>query len=96
MIIWSSTASNQLIGLDQYLQERDPAAANRVILRIASAINGLEQFPEIGRLGRIDGTRELVISETPYLAMYRVRKGNVYILALMHGAQQWPQKAPRV
>jgi toxin ParE1/3/4 len=44
----------------------------------------------MGRPGRVISTRELVVSGTPYIVAYRVREGVVEILAVIHGAQQWP------
>ena len=46
----------------------------------------------MGRPGRIEGTRELVISRTPYIAAYRIAGDTVRILRLLHGAQQWPDE----
>ena len=48
--------------------------------------------PHMGRLGRVKGTRELVVSDTPYVIAYRVETGPVVILRLLHGAQKWPSK----
>ena len=50
------------------------------------------RFPEMGHPGRIDGTRELVISNTPYIAAYRIADNSVRILRVLHGAQQWPDE----
>jgi toxin ParE1/3/4 len=49
------------------------------------------QFPESGRPGRIEETRELVILRTPYIAAYRITGDTVRILRVLHGAQQWPE-----
>jgi plasmid stabilization system protein ParE len=48
----------------------------------------------MGRPGRIEGTRELVISRTPYIAAYRIGGDTVRILRVLHGAQQWPGEMP--
>jgi toxin ParE1/3/4 len=48
----------------------------------------------MGRPGRIDGTRELVINSTPYIAAYRIEGETVRILRVLHGAQQWPDEMP--
>jgi toxin ParE1/3/4 len=48
--------------------------------------------PGIGRPGRIEGTRELVIHRTPYIAAYRISGNTVRVLRLLHGAQQWPEE----
>ncbi|WP_310889386.1 type II toxin-antitoxin system RelE/ParE family toxin [Delftia sp. UME58] len=50
------------------------------------------QFPELGRLGRIEDTRELVISQTSYVVPYRVYGNVVRILRVLHCAQQWPDE----
>jgi hypothetical protein len=44
--------------------------------------------------GRIDGTRELVIPRTPYVAAYLVDADTVRILRVLHGAQMWPDEFP--
>jgi plasmid stabilization system protein ParE len=44
-----------------------------------------------GRPGRVPGTRELVISDTPFIAAYAIEKARIVILAVYHGAQQWPE-----
>jgi plasmid stabilization system protein ParE len=57
-------------------------------------LDNLKRFPELGRPGRIEGTHELVISRTPYIAAYRIAGDTVCILRLLHGAQQWPDDMP--
>jgi plasmid stabilization system protein ParE len=49
------------------------------------------RFPELGRPGRVDGTHELVIQRTPYIAAYRIAGNTAFILRVMHGAQVWPE-----
>ncbi len=44
----------------------------------------------MGRPGRVLGTRELVVSETPYVIPYRVRQDRLELLAVFHGRQKWP------
>jgi plasmid stabilization system protein ParE len=54
----------------------------------------LLDFPASGRVGRIAGTRELVINGTPYVAAYAVTDTTVRILRVLHGAQEWPESVP--
>jgi toxin ParE1/3/4 len=72
----------------------DPAAAPRVIERIRIAVERLQQFPMIGRPGRVDGTRELIIPGTPYIVPYRVKDDAVQIITVLHSAQRWPDRFP--
>ncbi len=46
----------------------------------------------MGRLGRVSGTRELVIPETPFILPYRIQDNRIEILAVLHGAQQWDDR----
>lgn len=62
--------------------------------RIAEAARRLIDFPQSGRPGRVDGTRELVIARTSYVAPYLVDGNVVRILRVIHGARIWPVEIP--
>ena len=47
-------------------------------------------FPNRGRAGKKEGTRELVMAPLPYIVVYTVREDVVYVVRILHGAQQWP------
>lgn len=81
-----------LIEIGEYLQRENPAAALRIIRRIQSASRALGEFPYAGRKGRVDGTRELVVTGTPYIVPYRVTGQAVEILRVYHGAMRWPDR----
>ena len=90
-ILWLSDARQDLKNLFLYILERNPAAARRIRGRIYLAVQGLADSPNIGRPGRVFGTRELVISQTSYIVAYRVRNDTVEILRVIHGARDWEQ-----
>lgn len=69
----------------------NPSAASSVVQRIRDAIDGLLQFPERGRPGRIEGTRELVVPRTPFILPYRIAGDAIDILAIMHAKRAWPE-----
>nr|HAQ92871.1 type II toxin-antitoxin system mRNA interferase toxin, RelE/StbE family [Afipia sp.] len=73
----------------------NPRAAIAVDERIATAARRLVDFPESGRPGRVAGTRELVITGTPYVAAYAVTAETIRILRVLHGAQRWPDELPQ-
>jgi toxin ParE1/3/4 len=73
-----------------FIEQDDPRAAIAVDERIATQVLLLMQFPEGGRPGRIEGTRELVIRRTPYIVAYRIERDGVRILRVLHSAQMWP------
>jgi addiction module RelE/StbE family toxin len=88
---WSLFAQADRDAIFDYIETDGSQAAITVDDRIRVQVEGLMQFPESGRPGRIEGTRELVILRTPYIAAYRITGDTVRILRVLHGAQQWPQ-----
>jgi addiction module RelE/StbE family toxin len=88
---WDPKALARLEAEGDYIAQDSPVAAGRVITRIMNAVDDLAAHPLKGRQGRVMGTRELVIPRTSYIVVYRVRGQWVEILALQHGAQQWPE-----
>jgi len=92
MIVWTEQATRQLDQAHDYIAlSNSEKVAAQVSLRIVTLIQQLATFPMSGRPGRIPGTRELVISNSPFIAAYRTEHGSVTIFAIYHGAQQWPQ-----
>ncbi len=89
---WLRTAINNLDALAEYISRDNPAAAERTVVAIRSAVENLEQFPSSGRPGRISGTRELVVSGTPYIVPYRVRGDIVQLIRVFHAARKWPNR----
>lgn len=87
---WSAAASADMDGLARYISIDNPAAAVAVVTDIRARADGLDEFPEMGRRGRLRGTRELVVTGSPYLLIYRVETEMVRILRVLHGAQRWP------
>ena len=45
--------------------------------------------PISGRPGRKPGTRELVISKTPFIAVFRIKGQTIEIMRLLHSSQNW-------
>jgi toxin ParE1/3/4 len=92
-LIWSPESIHDLISLRAYISEADPAAAKRVALRILSSVEHLlAENPKLGRPGRVPGTRELVIGDTPYIIPYRVRGTTLEIVRVYHSARRWPER----
>jgi len=92
-IEWTERAIQDLrAAYDYWAEERSAAAAERMLETIFSAVEILESYPSAGRRGRVTGTRELVVLRTPFLIPYRVQRGTIQILALLHGARKWPDR----
>ena len=89
-IRWTVVAADDLKLVYEYLSERAPTRADAIVDRILAGIDVLEQYPSLGRHGRLDGTRELVITGTPFIVFYRLQKSQVEILGILHAARKWP------
>lgn len=90
-IRWTDEAIDDLRSLHAFIAKDNPAAAQKVVLTIVEAVETLlPDNPQIGRPGRVNGTRELVISGTPYIVPYRLKAGIIQVLRVYHGARRWP------
>jgi len=45
----------------------------------------------LGRDGRVEGTRELVVSGLPYIVVYRITGSDVHIVGIQHTSRLWPE-----
>lgn len=89
-ILWSRDAGRDRDRIFDHIAPDNFSAAVSNDEKIAAIEGQLMRFPLSGRLGRVPGTRELVIHHTPYIAVYAVDDSVVRVLRVIHGAQQWP------
>ena len=87
-VVWTPAALSDVLAIEAYLAAFNPAAARRLAVESVVAADSLATFPERGRLGLEEGTRELV-AVRPYLLVYRTEAdgGLVSILRVLHGAR---------
>ncbi len=90
MVTWSPRARRARSAAIDYIALDNLQAALSQIDAIQQQVRILADHPEIGRPGRVAGTRELVISRTPFILVYRIDEAAVRILHFLHGARQWP------
>ena len=90
-IVWTRRAGASLDREWTYIARDDPKAARRVAARIIEATQRLTEQPNMGRPGRVPGTRELVVPGTPYIVPYRLEGGTVQILHVLHATRKWPE-----
>jgi addiction module RelE/StbE family toxin len=92
VIKWTEQATQQLDQAHDYMTlSNSEEVAARITTQIATNVQQLAAFPMSGRAGRVPGTRELVISNTPFIAAYAIEKTDIVALAVYHGAQHWPE-----
>jgi toxin ParE1/3/4 len=87
---WLRAARANLIAVSEYIAQDNHEAAAETVSAIVQAVEILKRFPALGRPGRISGTRELVVSGTPYIVPHRVRGDVVQLIRVFHAARKWP------
>ena len=91
-INWTEQALRDLEHIRMYyVVQGSPDAAAAVLAAIVAAAEAIGEMPQRGRSGRVAGTRELVVSRTPFIIAYRPSSPRLDILAVIHGARMWPE-----
>jgi len=91
-VSWLRTALRNLDEEATYIAADDAAAARLVVERVLNAVAQLATQPDLGRPGRVPGTRELGVLNTRYLIPYRVRGTEVQILRVFHTSRRPPKQ----
>jgi toxin ParE1/3/4 len=91
-IVWAPEARRQVHEIYHYIALDNPQAADRMVTRLVAAVEKLAHFPHLGRPGR-EGARELVVTGTKYIVIYKVERQEIRIGTVLHGAQRGRVKA---
>jgi toxin ParE1/3/4 len=91
-IRWTEGASKNLDEIENYIGQDNTRAAVKTALQVINSINQLSRYPAIGRAGRIEGTRELIVPDTPFIVPYRVKNKTIEILRIFHHSRKWPKR----
>lgn len=86
---WTPGALRDLDDAGDYIAQDNFQAAKEMAQSVQDAVKYLEIHPALGRPGRLHGTRELVVSGTPFIVVYRVRLDVIQILRVLHHARKW-------
>ncbi|MBL8551110.1 MAG: type II toxin-antitoxin system RelE/ParE family toxin [Hyphomonadaceae bacterium] len=92
---WSRRALADLARMNAYLADRNPAAARRVEARIRKRVNELQDFPLSCPRSGIGQTRQLVVTRTPHIVLYKVEGDLLSVDAVFHAAQDRRQSLRR-
>lgn len=91
-IEWISRAIHAVELHYVYILQGNPVAAEAFVERVSSAVNQLRDFPYLGRMGRVPGTREMVIPDYSVVVVYRLMHQRIEILHVLHTSRRWPEK----
>lgn len=89
---WLRRALQNLDAEATYIAQNSPQNAAACVAHLLASAEMLAAHPQMGRPGRVPGTRELVVTRFPYILPYRVREQAVEILRVFHTARKWPQR----
>ena len=92
-LVWTSQASFDRKEIREYIAQDNPAAAVALDALISEKAARLIDHPDLGRPGRVAGTREL-IAHRNYILIYDITQGQdlVRVLRVLHAARQWPAR----
>ena len=90
-VVWLNEALEDLIAIGNYIAQENAEATYKVLTKIKTTADNLSLHPEMGRLGRVRGTREMLVSDLPYILVYQITPKDIRILAVMHTSRKWPQ-----
>jgi toxin ParE1/3/4 len=90
-VIWSNTAVGHLEQILDFQQGVISGGSITARRRILEAVRRVGQMPKSGRVGRIDGTREVVVPRSPFIVVNQLSEGAVKILGIWHAARLWPE-----
>ena len=88
-LVWTRLAQADRRAIREYIATDDQRAALAMDELFTQKAARLAQLPEMGKPGRVDGTRELVAHRS-YILIYAVKDDQVQVLRIMHTARQWP------
>ena len=87
---WKAPAIADLLAIVDYISDDNPDAAQALKDEIEDKTSRLPDHPQMYRVGRVDGTREMVVRPN-YIVIYAENPNTVTVLRILHAAQQWPQ-----
>jgi len=88
-LFWTPEALDDRRAIYEYIEADNPFAALRLDELFSEKVRHLIAHPRLGRIGRVSGTRELVVHKN-YLLVYDITVDSVRVLRVLNAAMQWP------
>jgi addiction module RelE/StbE family toxin len=87
---WTKRALNDLEIEANYLNEISPSIKDSFLEDVEGGIDLIKEYPELGRIGRVNQTRELILKKFQYILVYLVESSYIDIIRLLHTSRKWP------
>ena len=91
-IIWTEPAANVLEQIQDYIAQDNPAAAYQLAIIIETVTQNLANHPKMGHVGRVTNTYELIIPDTPFIVVYKIKDKEIHVLSVFHTSRKWPEE----
>lgn len=88
-IEWAPDALDEIDEIIAYVAADNRGAAENLRLRIEASVLPAAEHPYMFRLGRVEGTREIV-AHPNYIVVYRVLEDRIRVIAVMHARRRYP------
>jgi toxin ParE1/3/4 len=88
-LVWSAPALWDRASIYDYIEVNNPQAAAKLDARFSEVADRLCRHPDMGRPGRVSGTREFV-AHPRYVLVYEWAEDTVHVLAIVHTSRRWP------
>ncbi len=88
-IHWKADARKDLLSILGFIGDDNPEAARKLKVEIESRVGGLLEFPKAYKVGRVAGTREMVLAAN-YIVVYAESSDQIIILRILHSARIYP------
>lgn len=94
---WTLPAARQFAHAQDHCHALDPTLSGALAQRVLAAVRTLGEQPDRGRPGRVSGTREWRVTQTPYSIVYRVHGDALQFLHFRLEALDWmPRATPMI
>ena len=88
-LVWTRLANADRQKIREYIAQDNPAAALALDELFSEKTKRLVDHPNLGRPGRVAGTRELVAHQN-YILIYDTVGDQVRLLRVLHASRQYP------
>lgn len=88
-IQWKEDARSDLLSILAYIAEDSVVAARKFKTEVESKVETLSEFPKAYKLGRVEGTREMVLSAN-YIVVYAENSEQITVLRILHSSRMYP------
>ena len=96
LILWSAHARMDILEILAYFASlNDLSTGKSIVSRIMLSIDRLAEYPLSGRQGHIEGTREILVKNLPYLLVYRMLSSSIEVVRVFHTPRLFPESLDR-